>query len=142
MGSSYDTNLLLSTFPQLFENNHQLEIIGQGWKQIMVDLCYQLQKISTEHNVRITISLIKEKWGELRVHWYLKNNNKNNTFKELVSQLVNKAITKSSQSCWECGSNQLDCGCSDSNHDPKKCKFWNRSGWVGYYLPWCHQHNN
>lgn len=144
----FDTNDLIQNFPQLFDKKNyqqaemhgptQLEIIGNGWTPIIKNLCQQLTIISENEGISIKITLIKEKWGELRIHWHINNSNFNPLVKNFIDQIVRKAINQSANSCWECG-NPSQCECLD-DHSPDTCKSWNKNGWHGYFLPWCKKH--
>ena len=148
----YDTNDLIQNFPGLFDKENyqqseiygptQLEIIGNGWTSIIENLCQQPTSISKNEGIGIKITLIKEKWGALRIHWHINNSNSNQNSKELVDQVVRKAINQSASSCWECGNpSQCECECEClDDHSPESCKYWNKSGWEGYFLPWCRNH--
>ena len=66
----------------------------QGWKGIINELWDKLEKYD------VFIIDIKEKWGELRIHYDFQGNDKE---AQEVERIVNDAIERSSQTCEVCG---------------------------------------
>lgn len=61
-------NLITSTYPKIFSQPCELSV-GDGWYQIIFDLCQKLQQESdTPHTEQITATQVKEKFGGLRFY--------------------------------------------------------------------------
>lgn len=91
---------ILDRFPKMFPGR-KLAIdfgicVGDGWYDIVNDLCERIQKhIDTFHVDQITVVQIKEKFGTLR--FYTDHGN------ETVRNFIDEAEKKSETTCEDCG---------------------------------------
>lgn len=93
--------LLIDTYPKILKINagymgHGCEIaVGDGWYQILFDLCAELQAISDKTGEQIVATQIKEKFGGLR---FYANNADQDQYK-----LISKAEHLADKTCEVCG---------------------------------------
>lgn len=93
--------LLVNTYPKILKINagytgHGCELaVGDGWFQILFDLCAKLQAISDSTGEQITATQIKEKFGGLR--FYV------NSATDEQYALIDAAEVLADETCEECG---------------------------------------
>jgi len=75
---------------------------GDGWYQLLADLCDSLQLICDTFKVDIQATQVKEKFGTLR--FYYQDNIQDPRIDRMVHALVNAAESESGYTCEDCGS--------------------------------------
>jgi len=83
---------------QLIKPKLRLEI-NKGWKDLVLNLLNDIDKIDTEKLIKI--NTIKEKFGGLR--FYIDNTLQEVSYKEEVYKLIEEAEKKSFEICEICG---------------------------------------
>ena len=82
--------------------HHGFEIDGDGWYDILYKMSWRISNyIVTAQNglslLDVTVSLVKEKFGGLRVHL---NNSISDTY---IHEIISDAESEASQTCEYCG---------------------------------------
>ena len=88
---------------------------GDGWYDLIYNLCEKIQKHCDEKGVQVEAVQVKEKFGSLR--FYVSHAD------DVVYDLISKAEERSYRICQKCGSNE-----NVTSTD---------SGWIGYYCKDC-----
>lgn len=66
---------------------------GDGWFQLIDNLCYELMKISNKKGVKITALQVKEKFGSLRFYYHIEYQ-KHTILNKLSHQIYHNVTTK------------------------------------------------
>lgn len=91
---------LVVLYPQLFSNCWGAEC-GNGWYDLLNNLCRQLKEIVEKNKIGINVVQVKEKFGGLRFYIELECDNKN--VAENIYSLIAAAEKKSYNTCESCG---------------------------------------
>lgn len=87
---------IVEEFPELFNNGQYFSIdCGDGWFNIIYNLCKQLTNISKWENYNINVLQIKEKYGTLRFY--------TDTETDIMTACIEYAESRSAYTCEECG---------------------------------------
>lgn len=106
----------------MYESSIELEealsAVGPGWSELI----HRFYNRIDELNIDVKVSDVKEKFGGLRIYYYIKNleNTKNDVLYEDFDWFIESLEKESFETCEECGSKVA--GMKDVN---------------GWYKTWC-----
>jgi len=86
---------LLKKFPNLFKELEWGFDHNDGWYDIILQLCTDIQAHANTNNLQVDIVQVKEKFGGLRVYC--------NATDEVIDKLIEEAENKSLVTCEICG---------------------------------------